>query len=167
MAVQEYPAPESVSRLQTRAFGVGAIALLLAIYEAIHSPQTFFASYLMSFLLVLDLALGSLGLVMLQHLTSGHWNIIIQRPLESATRTLPLLVIAFLPIAIFGMPYLYNSNSDDKSWLNAPASDEGALSEFQKSWLTHNSYLIRAIIYFAVWLALIFIFNNLSKQQDT
>ena len=72
MAVQEYPAPESVSRLQTRAFGVGAIALLLAIYGAIHSPQTFFASYLMSFLLVLGLALGSLGLVMLQHLTSGH-----------------------------------------------------------------------------------------------
>src|SRR5215475_13118355 len=167
MAVQEYPAPESVSRLQTRAFGVGAIALLLAIYGAIHSPQTFFASYLMSFLLVLGLALGSLGLVMLQHLTSGHWGIIIRRPLESATRTLPLLVIAFLPIAIFGMPYLYNGNGDDKGWLNAPASGEGALSEFQKSWLTHSGYLIRAVIYFAVWLALMFIFNNLSKQQDT
>src|SRR5215471_15923757 len=167
MAVQEYPAPESVSRLQTRAFGVGAIALLLAIYGAIHSPQTFFASYLMSFLLVLGLALGSLGLVMLQHLTSGHWGIIIRRPLESATRTLPLLVIAFLPIAIFGMPYLYNGNGDDKGWLNAPASGEGALSDFQKSWLTHSGYLIRAVIYFAVWLALMFIFNNLSKQQDT
>src|SRR5262252_456303 len=96
MAVQEYPAPDSVSRLQTRAFGVGAIALLLALYGAIHSPQTFFASYLMSFLLVLSVTLGSLALVMLQHLTAGHWGVIIRRPLESATRTLPLLVIAFL-----------------------------------------------------------------------
>src|SRR5262249_32653486 len=110
MAVQEYPAPESVSRLQTRAFGVGAIVLLLAIYGAIHSSQTFFASYLMSFLLVLGLALGSLGLVMLQHLTSGYWGIIIRRLFEFAICTLLLLVIAFLPIAIFGMPYLYNSN---------------------------------------------------------
>src|SRR5438874_658609 len=112
MAVQEYPAPESISRLQTRAFGVGAIALLLAIYGAVHSPQTFFASYLMSFLLFLGLALGSLGLVMLQHLTSGHWGIIIRRPLESATRTLPLLVVLFLPIAISGMKHLY------RAWLD-------------------------------------------------
>ena len=167
MAVQEYPAPDSVSRLQTRAFGVGAIALLLALYGAIHSPQTFFASYLMSFLLVLGVTLGSLALVMLQHLTAGHWGVIIRRPLESATRTLPLLVIAFLPIAIFGMQYLYSGHGDDKGWLNAPASGEGALSAFQKSWLTHRGYLIRAVIYFGVWLFLMFIFNIWSKQQDT
>ena len=167
MAAQEYPAPESVSRLQTRAFGVGAMALLLAIYGAIHSPETFFPSYLMSFLLVLGLALGSLGLVMLQHLTSGHWGIIIRRPLESATRTLPLLAIAFLPIAVFGMRYLYAGHGGEKGWLNAPASGEGALSDFQKSYLTHNGYLYRAVIYFAVWLGLMFIFNILSKQQDT
>jgi len=167
MAVQEYAAPESISRLQTRAFGVGAIALVLSIYGAIHSPETFFPSYLMSFLLVLGLALGSLGLVMLQHLTAGHWGIIIRRPLESATRTLPLLVVAFLPIAIFGMRYLYSGHGDEKGWLNAPASGEGALSEFQKNYLTQSGYLIRALIYFVVWLALMFIFNALSKQQDT
>ena len=166
MAVQEYPAPESVNRLQTRAFGVGAIALLLAIFGAVRSPETFFPSYLMSFLLVLGLALGSLGLVMLQHLTSGHWGIVIRRPLESATRTLPLLAIAFLPIAIFGMRYLYTGHGHEKGWLNAPASGEGALSNFQKSYLTHNGYLLRAFIYFAVWLGLMFIFNILSKQQD-
>ena len=167
MAVQEYAAPESISRLQTRAFGVGAMALVLSIYGAIHSPETFFPSYLMSFLLVLGLALGSLGLVMLQHLTAGHWGIIIRRPLESATRTLPLLVVAFLPIAIFGMRYLYSGHGDEKGWLNAPASGEGALSEFQKNYLTQSGYLIRALIYFVVWLALMFIFNALSKQQDT
>src|SRR5215831_623229 len=167
MAVQEYPAPEAVSRLQTRAFGVGAIAMLLAILGGLRSPAVFYQSYLMSFLLVLGITLGSLGLVMLQHLTSGQWGIIIRRPLESATRTLPLLAIAFLPIAIFGMPYLYSGNGDDKGWLNAPASGEGALSAFQKGYLTHSGYLIRAVIYFAVWLALMFIFNAWSKQQDT
>jgi hypothetical protein len=166
MAMQEYPAPDSVSRFQTRAFGVGAVALVLSIYGAIHSPESFFPSYLMSFLLVLGLALGSLGLVMLQHLTAGHWGIIIRRPLESATRTLPLLVVAFLPIAFFGMRYLYSGHGDEKGWLNAPASGKGALSAFQKSYLTHSGYLIRAVIYFAVWLALMFIFNVWSKQQD-
>src|ERR1700739_3439948 len=158
MPAQEYSAPESVSRLQTRALGLGAIALLLSLFGVLRSPGAFYQSYLVSFLLVLGLALGSLGLLMLQHLTSGHWGIIIRRPLESATRTLPFLAIAFLPIAIFGMRYLYTGH-DDKGRLNAPASGEGALSAFQKNYLTHNGYLIRAVIYFAVWLALMFIFN--------
>src|SRR5881398_4002763 len=127
MAEQQYSAPESVTRLQQRAFVVGAVALGLATFGALRSPETFYPSYLMSFLLFLGLALGSLGLVMLQHLTSGLWGIIIRRPLESATRTLPLLAVAFLPIAIFGMRYLCTGHGDDKGWLNAPASGESAL----------------------------------------
>src|SRR6201981_3829387 len=164
---EQYSAPESVTRLEQRAFAVGAVALGLATFGALRSPETFYASYLMSFLLVLGLALGSLGLVMLQHLTAGHWGVIIRRPLESATRTLPFLAVAFLPIAVFGMRYLYTGHGDDKGWLNAPASGGGGLSAFQRSYLTHSGYLIRAVIYFAVWLALMFIFNVWSKQQDT
>jgi hypothetical protein len=155
-----------VSRLQLRAFSVGGFALVLAIFGAMRSPETFYQSYLMSFMLVLGLALGSLGLVMLQHLVTGHWGIILRRPLESATRTLPLLVVLFLPIALFGMKYLYSGHDNEKGWLNAPASGEGALSNFQKSYLTAHGFYLRALIYFALWLALMFIFNILSKQQD-
>ena len=160
MAAEEYPAPESVSRLQTRAFGVGVVALLLATVGATRSPGAFYQSYLMSFLLVLGLTLGSLGLVMLQHLTAGHWGVIIRRPLESATRTLPLIVILFVPIALFGMKYLYGEWLDPKMLLKAP------LSQFQQSYLTRGGYLARAVIYFAVWLTLMFVFNIWSKQQD-
>lgn len=160
MAEGEYPAPESVSRLQTRAFSVGVIALLLAIFGAARSPGAFYQSYLMSFLLVLGLTLGSLGLVMLQHLTAGHWGVIIRRPLESATRTLPLIAIFFVPIALFGMKYLYGEWLDPKMLLKAP------LSQFQQSYLTRGGYLARAVIYFAVWLTLMFVFNMWSKQQD-
>jgi hypothetical protein len=167
MPAQEYQAPESVSRLQQRAYLVGGFALLVSILGAVRTPELFFPSYLMSFLLILGLTVGSLGLVMLQHLTGGHWGIIIRRPLESATRALPLMVIVFLPIAIFGMKYLYSGHGDEKGWLNAPPTGEGALSDFQKSYLTLNGFYIRAIIYFAIWLALMLIFNILSKQQDT
>ncbi|PYU50626.1 MAG: hypothetical protein DMG53_02735, partial [Acidobacteria bacterium] len=83
MAAQEYQAPESVSRLQQRAYFVGGIALLVSMFGAVRAPELFFPSYLMSFLLILGLTVGSLGLLMLQHLTSGHWGIIIRRPLES------------------------------------------------------------------------------------
>lgn len=159
MDVQQYPAPESTSRLQQRALLVGGIALLLAIVGWLRSPEQFFHSYLMAYLLVLGITLGSLGLVMLQHLTGGHWGIIIRRPLESATRTLPLLAILFLPI-IFGMKYLY------AAWLDPERVKEEPLSTLQQSYLTAHGFLTRAVIYFVIWLVLMLLFNRWSKQQD-
>ncbi len=169
MSAPEYTAPESVSRLQQRAFLVGGVALLVSILGAMRTPELFYPSYLMSFMLVLGLTVGSLGLLMLQHLVSGHWGIIIRRSLESATRTLPLMVLAFLPIVLFGMHHLYAGHGDEKGWLNAPPTGEGALSDFQKGYLTTHGifgFYGRAVIYFGIWLLLMFTFNILSKQQD-
>src|ERR1700724_70946 len=159
MTAQEYRAPASVGRLQRNALVAGGIALLLGIVGAIKAPQIFFPSYLMAYLLVLGLALGSLGLLMLQHLTGGHWGIVIRRPLESATRTLPLLAILFLPI-VFGMKYLY------AAWLDPERVRDEPLSSMQQSYLTAHWFYIRAIIYFVVWIGLMLIFNLVSREQD-
>jgi len=159
MSAQEYPAPDSVSRLQQRALVVGVIGVVLCIIGYAKSPALLLHSYLMAFLFVLGLSLGSLGLLMLQHLTGGKWGIIIRRPLESATRSIPLLFVLFVPI-FFGMKYLYFA------WLTAPATGEGALSSFQQSYLTMSGFRVRAVIYFAVWLILMFLFNHWSREQD-
>jgi hypothetical protein len=164
MTAQDYMAPESVGRLQQRALGVGIVGLVacgicLLLYRDQFADR-FFQSYLIAFMFVLGLSLGSLGLLMLQHLTGGHWGIMTRRPLESATRVLPVVAILFLPIAIFGMKHLYGE------WLNAPPTGEGSLSNLQKSYLTSGGFLIRAVIYFVVWLGLVFIFNLWSKEQD-
>jgi len=164
MTAQNYMAPESVGRLQQRALGVGIVGLVASgICIFLYRDQfadRFFQSYLIAFMFVLGLSLGSLGLLMLQHLTGGHWGIMTRRPLESATRVLPVVAVFFLPIAIFGMKHLYGE------WLNAPPKGEGSLSDLQKSYLTSNGFFIRAVIYFVVWLGLVFIFNLWSKEQD-
>jgi hypothetical protein len=159
MIAQDYKAPESVGRLQRGAILVGLIGLVLCIFGWIKSPDALIHSYLLAFLFVLGLSLGSLGLLMLQHLTGGHWGIVIRRPLESATRSLPLVFVLFLPI-FFGMKYLY------AAWLTAPKSGEGALSQFQQSYLTSDGFKFRALIYFAIWLTLMFVFNRWSREQD-
>jgi hypothetical protein len=159
MIAQDYKAPESVGRLQQRALGAAVIGLVLCAIGWARTPYQFFHSYLVALLFVLGLSLGSLGLLMLQHLTGGHWGIVIRRPLESATRALPLVGVLFLPI-FWGMKYLYSA------WLTAPSSGEGALSEFQRSYLTANKFITRAVIYFAIWMLLMFVFNRWSKEQD-
>lgn len=170
MTAQEYQAPASVGRLQQTAMVVGVLGLLGSIVGWIMKPEEFYRGYLVAFLLVLGLSLGSLGLLMLQHLTGGHWGILIRRPLEAATRVLWLAPILFIPI-LLGMKSLYSSHEVDGEtrigWLNAPPpGQEGALSHLQQSYLTHTGFVVRAVIYFVVWLGLMLLFNAMSRQQD-
>lgn len=166
MTAQDYMAPESVGRLQQRALVAGIVGLVACgvcffLYGDQYADR-FFHSYLIAFMFVLGLSLGSLGLLMLQHLTGGHWGIMTRRPLESATKVLPLVAVLFIPI-VFGMKHLYGA------WLNAPLSGEGRLSDFQQGYLVSNGVLGfkgRAVIYFVIWLALVYFFNRWSKEQD-
>ena len=159
MIAQDYKAPESVGHLQQRALIVGVIGVVLCAIGYVKSPESLLHSYLLAFMFILGLSLGSLGLLMLQHLTGGMWGIVIRRPLESATRALPLVFILFAPI-FFGFRYLYGA------WLNAPTTGEHRLSDFQQHYLTANWFHIRALIYFAVWLLLMWVFNSWSRKQD-
>lgn len=159
MTAQDYRAPDSIDRMRQRALFAAGIGLVACIIGIVKSPDHFFQSYLLAFMFVLGLSLGSLALLMLQHLTGGNWGIIIRRPLESATRVLAPLAVLFVPI-FFGMKYLYTE------WLNAPSSGEGSLSEFQRSYLTPNGFRVRAVLYFIVWGILVFLFNRWSREQD-
>jgi len=165
MNASEYQAPASVSRIQSGGLAVGGIGLVLAIIGLFKSPGQFYQSYLFSYMLVLGLTLGSLGLLMLQHVTGGRWGIIIRRPLEAASRNIWLVLLMFIPI-LFGMKYLYSGNANEAGWLNAPKSGEGALSPFQQRYLTTGGFITRAVVYFAIWIVLMWIFNLWSKQQD-
>ena len=46
--------------------------------------QQFFHSYLVAYMFWAGIALGSLALLMLQHLTGGGWGLVIRRVLEAA-----------------------------------------------------------------------------------
>jgi hypothetical protein len=163
MTAQDYKAPEGVARFQQRALMVGVAALMVCavayFFYRDHFADQFFRSYLLAFLFVLGFSLGSLGLLMLQHLTGGQWGIMIRRPLESATRVLPVVALLFIPV-LLGMNHLY------REWLNAPSTGEGRLSDFQQGYLTRNWFVVRAVIYFVIWLILVFIFNRWSQEQD-
>ena len=170
MSAQEYKAPDSVGRLEKRALVVGVLGLVVSIIGWITKPEDFFRSYLVAFLLVLGLSLGSLGLLMLQHLTGGDWGIVIRRPLESATRVLWLVVVFSVPL-VFGMKYLYTTHTvGDETrigWLNPPPiGHEGALSDLQQRYLTHDFFLLRLVIYFVIWIGLMWLFNRMSQEQD-
>jgi hypothetical protein len=164
MNSQDFQAPLSVNKAQRLGWTIGGVALILGIVGAIISPQKFIYSYLFSYLLVLGLTLGSLGLLMLQHLTGGIWGVVIRGPLEAASRNIWLILLMFIPIPL-GMKYLYSGNGVELGWLNSPKTGEQALTPWQQGYLTVHGYFIRAAVYFAFWFLLVWLFNAFSRMQ--
>src|SRR5262249_17785 len=103
---------DDLRRWQMRALVSGGVLMILSSIGAVFNPGQFFRSYLMGYLFWIGLALGSMGLVMVQYLTGGAWGLISRRTLESAMLTLPALAVLFLPI-IFGIPSLYEWSHAD------------------------------------------------------
>ena len=153
MNVGAYMAGSEIRRLQKPALLVGIVALAICAIEAYVSPTQFYRSYLLGFLLWTGVALGCLAIVMLQHLSGGDWGVVIRRPLESATRTLPLVALFFVPL-LFGLRQLY-------SW-----AGPGGESPQQAAYLNIPFFLIRAAIYFLVWLGMAYLLNKWSREQD-
>jgi len=151
--IMTYTLPPELGRFQRNALIIGAIGAVLCVAGWIVRPEQFFQSYLIGYLFWMGIALGCLAVVMLQHLTGGDWGVVIQRLLESATRTLPLMAVLFIPLAL-GMNKLY-------AWSRAAESQH-----HQDAWLSVPFFLLRAVIYFAIWLAMAWLLNRWSREQD-
>src|SRR5271154_4781995 len=93
-------APEVVKKISQRSLVIGAIFSVIAIGLAFTRPDEFYRAYLLGFMCWLGVALGSMAILMIRHLTGGGWGTVIRRILGAAMRTLPLLFVLFIPIII-------------------------------------------------------------------
>jgi hypothetical protein len=154
LEVSDSPA---LARLQQRAAIIGIVGAVLSLIGAFVSLDQFIQSWLVGFLFCLGLSLGSLGLLMLQHLTGGHWGLVSRRVFEAGSRTLPFVVLLFIPIAL-RLPTLFE-------WAR-PDAAENAIIHAKAGYLNPTFFLIRAVIYFAFWLVLVTLLNRWSVEQD-
>ncbi len=155
--------PPVVKTIAQRSLIVGVVFGIVAVVLAFKNPNEFYRAYLLGFMAWLGVALGSMAIVMIRHLTGGGWGVVIRRILGAAMRTLPLLAVLFFPI-ILGIKKLY-------IW--AQPLDQIAdkhlrehLQDITKTYLTTNGFIVRAIIYFAIWNLLSFLLSYWSKQSD-
>src|SRR5213080_2683016 len=98
--LDSYNAPADISRLRTLALGLGGIALIIWAIGLYFNPEQALRSWLLGFIFWGGIALGSLGVLMLQYLTGGAWGVVIRRILEAGSRTLPIIILMFVPLAI-------------------------------------------------------------------
>ncbi len=151
--------PPNMSSFQKRAAIVGIVFLVVLFAMAFVDKKQVLQAYLVGWTFWTGIAVGSIALLMLQHLTGGGWGLVIRRSLEAATRTLPYMAVLFIPV-ILGAHYIYHH------WLDPAELKKHAVVEFKTPYLNLPFFTVRAAIYFAVWLALMFLFNKWSLAQD-
>src|SRR5678815_2709180 len=141
-----YTAPAEVGVFQKRALIVGVVFMVLLAVGALMNRQQFFRSYLVAYIFWAGISIGSLALLMLQHLTGGGWGLVIRRVLEASTRTIPLIALLFMPV-LLGAHHLY-------SWTDPHELEKHPVLVEKAKYLNLSFFTVRAFIYFAIWLVL-------------
>ena len=142
----------------------------------------FYFAYLVAYLFWLSLALGGLFFTILQHVTKAGWSIVVRRLAELSMATLPALAVLFIPI-LLGMHDLYHWTHFETGHLGAGhvetghlgAGHVGAHTEAvvpdpilagKVAYLNVPFFLLRAAIYFIVWIGLAWFYLLQSTRQD-
>jgi hypothetical protein len=156
---EAFAAPPAVDRLQRFGVRLGVVGLIAALIGWFLSPDYFYRAYLVGWLYCVGLAFGSLCLAMLNHLVGGGFLLVVRRQLEAATRTIPALLLASVPL-FFWLPRLY-------SWADpAKVKADPMLRWKTHYYLTTWGFIGRLALYFAIAWVLAHLINRMSLEQD-
>ena len=147
----------ALAKFQSRALVIGAGGLIVSALGAFLDVDQFMRSWLIGFYFCLGLTLGSLALLMLQHLSGGQWGMVSRRIFEAASRNLPIVALLFLPI-LLQLPVLFE-------WARPEAVDN-VIIHAKAGYLNTGFFVVRAVIYFAFWMLLMVLLNRWSAEQD-
>jgi hypothetical protein len=145
MTSADLPPRPGWDHIQRKALLAGVVGLGVCGLGGLFDRAPFFRSYLVAYLFLLGLGLGSWVILMVHHLTGGEWGWALRGVLKAGTRTIPLLVLLFLPL-LPGLRDLY-------PWLRWEPDEiqESPTLQFKTLYLNAPFFLVRAFVYLAAW----------------
>jgi len=165
-------APAFVDGWRRYAVLVGGIfsvaAALLAFADG--SINHFMRAWVLGLMLTFGWAVGGLALLMVQYCTGGKWGLLLRRPLEAMSRTLPLVFVYWLVVA-FQMKrlYLWAAVTDVTAALNSGFINEAQAHciEFKHAMLNPFAFIWVSILCFAIWGFYMWRLNTLGAKRDS
>ena len=156
---ESFAAPPAVDRLQRLGLSICVIGLIGSVAGFLLSRDYFYRAYLVGWVYCVGIAFGSLALAMMNHLVGGGFLLVVRRQLEAATRTIPVLLLAAVPL-FFWLPRLY-------SWADpAKVRVDPMLRWKTHYYLTTWGFIGRLVLYFAIAWVLTWLINRMSLEQD-
>jgi hypothetical protein len=162
----------------------GAVNMGMAVSPAA-GTRDFFLAYLAGFVFWVSLPFGSLGLLMIGYLTSASWQTVLRRQFQAATRTLPVLALLALPVAISAFlggkdqsPFWWAESAwavdyKDKAAVATVAAEKQLPAEAVEEnahkvhdYLNPTFFAARVVIYFAVLGTLAHFLNRWGQRHE-
>lgn len=174
-------APPFVSAWQSRALIVGlvfaAVAVILGFLGQMQDGlgwDHLLRAWDLGLMITFGFCIGGLALLMVQYCSGGKWGLLLRRPLEAMSRTLPLIFIYWLPVVIFQKRLFMWANHDlvDKAFNLGQISKEQveAINHaivWKRPMLNTQMFMIVGVACFVIWTFYMLRLNRLSLQRDT
>src|SRR5262249_42195217 len=146
-------APLAIKTIGQRSLIVGVVFAIGAVALAFLRPDEFYRGYLLGYMDWLGVALGSMAIVMIRHLTGRGWGTVIRLILGAAMRTLPVMAVLFIPIIIGVLqhrnyPWLMPLDAIRDPHIKEHLEKHHFIKD---AYLNSSGFIIRAIIYLAIW----------------
>lgn len=122
-------------------------------------PASFYQSYLVGFLMALGIPLGAMFFVMVQYLTGSAWSVPMRRIAESLAVSVAICALLFIPI-VFGIHTLFE-------WSHTEVVAKDPVLSQKAGYLNETWFLIRAAIYFTLWIIWSVSIYRHSVRQDS
>lgn len=145
-------------KFRSIALFTAVLGLVLSVVGYLVDAPRFFHAYLTAFVFWTSLGLGALFFTMLHHLVGAKWSVVIRRISETVMVTLPFMGLLFIP-ALLGIHTLYHWSHSD-----AVAHDE--LLQLKEPYLNSTFFIVRSVVFFAIWSFLTFRLYRMSLAQD-
>jgi len=165
-------APAFVDGWQSRALMAGAvfsvIAALLAFADK--SIEHVLRAWVLGLMLTAGFAVGGLALLMVQYCSGGKWGLLLRRPLEAMSRTLPLVFVYWLVVVIeMKHLYLWARVSDVTAALKSGLITEAQAHciEFKRPMLNPGAFLWVGLLCFAIWWFYTWRLTTLGMKRDS
>lgn len=113
-------------------------------------------SYLVAYFYGVTVLAGCMFFATLQHVVGARWSTTLRRIAENVGAVTPILAVLFLPL-LWGMSTLY-------SWANGQPQPADVMAK--SAYLNPQFFIIRAVVYLAVWAAVGTWFHRQSVAQD-
>ena len=135
------------------------LAVVLCGFGYATDKVRFTQSWLVAFTFAITIILGGTFFVMVQYLTGSAWSVTVRRFMENIMVTIPVGLLLFVPIAL-GVSILYPWTKPEVLKLPAVAA--------KASYLTEQMFVVRGIVFFALWsFFAVGIWRTSTKQDHT
>jgi len=145
-------------RAGTIALVIGLVGLVVSCIAFFTDSARFYHAYLTAFVFWLSIALAGLFFTMLHILSASRWSVVLRKISEALAMQLPWMAIAFVPV-VLGMHDLYH-------WTHEEAVASDHLLQGKAGYLNVSFFLIRAVVYFALWALVAWKLSSYSSAQD-